>query len=515
MSAEPAPTVTGSKVGITLAVMLAALTAVLDVSIVNVALPDIRASFGTPLDQIGWVATGYMMSNVVVIPMTGWLQRRFGYRRYFVASVLWFTAASSLCGLSWNLSSLVVFRVLQGLGGGAIIPTSQAVLFDRYPRSQHAVAGALFGIGAVTGPLLGPTVGGYLIDWANWHWIFYVNLPIGLLAAFLAQRFIEEPGFQPRRVRLDAFGVVLLTLGMASLQYVLEEGNRESWWESHTITACAWMAAICLITFVVHELETEHPLVELRTFQNWNYALGTVINLLIGVAIFSGAYLFSLYCGSVLHYSAVETGRVFLAAGALQFFLMPVVGRLTPKVDSRVMVGVGVALMSLGLWWNGELTSDVGFRDLVWLRMLQAGAVCFVFVPLTVITLSELPPEQRGTASGLFSLTRELGGSIGTAWMGLLLDNRSHVISARLREQVTPFSAIATQQYAQIHHGLGRVAQPTLGVYEVFSRRIELQALAGAFNRGFSVIAVAFVFSLALVVAFRRPNMQLPPPNAH
>ena len=185
--------VTGSKLGITAVVMTAALMAMIDITIVNVALSDIRASFGTPIDQIGWVSTGYMMANIVVIPLTGWLQRRFGYRRYFAASVLLFTGASALCGLAWNLPSLVLFRALQGLGGGAIIPTAQSILFARYPRKEHGMAAALFGLGAITGPLLGPTIGGYLIEWASWHWIFMVNVPVGLLAAFMALRFVEQP----------------------------------------------------------------------------------------------------------------------------------------------------------------------------------------------------------------------------------------------------------------------------------------------------------------------------------
>src|SRR5579884_3011436 len=207
--------ITGSKLGITVAVMCAALMALVDISIVNVALSDIRASFGTPLDQIAWVSTGYMMTNVVVIPMTGWLQRKFGYKRYFAASILLFTAASALCGLAWDLPSLVVFRMIQGLGGGAIIPTAQGILFARYPREEHGMAGALFGLGAVTGPLLGPTLGGNLIDVASWHWIFYINLPVGLAAAALAWRFIEEPGWRPTTDRIDTFGIALLAVGMA------------------------------------------------------------------------------------------------------------------------------------------------------------------------------------------------------------------------------------------------------------------------------------------------------------
>ncbi len=274
MASTAPSTITGSKAGITVAVMCAALMAMLDISIVNVALTDIRASFGTPLDQIGWVSTGYMMANVVVIPMTGWLQRRFGYRRYFAGSILLFTLASALCGTAWNLPSLVAFRVLQGVGGGAIIPTAQSILFARYPREEHGMAGGIFGLGAVTGPLLGPTVGGWLIDVSSWHWIFLVNLPVGILAAALAWRFIEEPGYQRPDVPVDTFGIGLLAVGMASLQYVLEEGNREGW-DSTEILILATVAAIALVTFFVHELETAHPVVDLRVFANRSYSAGT------------------------------------------------------------------------------------------------------------------------------------------------------------------------------------------------------------------------------------------------
>jgi MFS family permease/DNA-binding Lrp family transcriptional regulator len=246
-------TVKGNKAAITIVVMLAALMAMIDISIVNVALTDIRASFATPLDQIGWISTGYMMANIVVIPMTGWFQRRFGYRRYFAASILLFTAASALCGVAWNLPSLVGFRVLQGLGGGAIIPTAQSLLFARYEKKDHGMAAGLFGLGAITGPLLGPTIGGYLINWSSWHLIFLVNVPIGLVAAVLALRFIEEPGFVPERGRVDVVGIALLAIGMASLQYVLEEGNREGWSESPLILGLGAVALVSLVTFVVHE----------------------------------------------------------------------------------------------------------------------------------------------------------------------------------------------------------------------------------------------------------------------
>ncbi|HMA96059.1 MAG TPA: DHA2 family efflux MFS transporter permease subunit, partial [Polyangiaceae bacterium] len=298
----------GSKLAITVAVMCAAMMAVLDISIVNVALNDVRASFGTPIDQIAWISTGYMVANVVIIPMTGWFQRRFGFRRYFVGSILIFGIASVLCGTAWNLPSLVAFRVLQGLGGGAIMPTSQSILFARYPREQHGTAQSLFGLGAVTAPLLGPSLGGYLVDVASWHWIFLINVPIVLAAAYLAWNNIEEPGFVASRERVDSTGIALLTVGMAALQYVLEEGHRDNWFESRTISLLSVIAVVGLVTFVVHELETVHPVVDFRVFANRSYAAATGLNFAIGMTLFSATFMFSLYCGTVMHYSALDIG---------------------------------------------------------------------------------------------------------------------------------------------------------------------------------------------------------------
>src|SRR5258706_1117786 len=345
----------GSKLWITVAAMLASLVSVLDISIVNVALNDIRASFGTPLDQIAWVSTGYAMANITVIPMSGWLQQRFGFKRYFAGSILLFTAASALCGLAWNLPALVIFRIIQGLGGGAIIPTAQNILFSRYPKEEQGMAGALFGIGAMTGPLLGPTLGGYLIDVSTWHWIFYINLPIGILAAYIAYTNIDEPGFKPSKTPIDTFGIALLAVGMVSLQYVLEEGNRDGWLESPLIAVLAAVSAVALITFVVHELETPHPVVDLRVFKSRSYAAATSLNFLIGTALFAGSFLYSLYCGVVMHYQAIDIGLLFLKGSWIQLLIMPIIGRVIGKIDTRKMIALGLTGVLFSLWLNGHL----------------------------------------------------------------------------------------------------------------------------------------------------------------
>jgi len=499
--APPAPhsPIEGSKVAITIIVMAAALMALIDISIVNVALSDIRASFGTPIDQIGWVSTGYMMANIVVIPMTGWLQRRFGYARYFSTSVLIFTAASALCGLAWNLPSLVVFRIMQGMGGGAIIPTSQAILFQRYPRAQHGTAAALFGLGAITGPLLGPTIGGYLIDWSSWHWIFLVNVPIGLLVAFMIPRVVKEPGFVPDRRPIDLTGIALLAIGMASLQYVLEEGNREGWSDSTLILVLGATAAIALVTFLVHELEAPNPVVDLRVFKNRNYTLGTGLNFLLGFALFGASYLFSLYCGAVMHYTALDIGRIFLLAGLSQVLLMPIIGKMANTIDPRYMLMFGVVMATLSQYVASELTAQANFNQLVWPNLIRSLGLGFVFIPVSVAALSDLPPAQRGNATGLFNLTRELGGSLGTAWMGKVVADGIAKHSAQIGEHVTMFDPGTQQQWTQIlHNGF----DPAL----IISNRITTQSMVMSFNDGFRMTMAAIGLGLVMVLLLRKAN---------
>jgi DHA2 family multidrug resistance protein len=498
----------GSKVAITIVVMAAALMAMIDISIVNVTLSDIRASFGTPIDQIGWVSTGYMMANIVVIPMTGWLQRRFGIRRYFTTSVLMFTAASALCGLAWNLPSLVIFRILQGMGGGAIIPTSQAILFSRYPRAQHGMAAALFGLGAITGPLLGPTIGGYLIDWANWHWVFLVNVPIGLAVAFFIPRVVREPGFKPDRARIDAVGIGLLAVGMACLQYVLEEGNREGWAESNLILFLGAVATIALVTFFVHELEAPNPVVDLRVFRNRSYAAGTGLNFLVGLALFGASYLFSLYCGAVMHYSALQIGKIFLLAGLSQVLLMPIIGRLAGRVDPRKMLLFGVVVVTASQYVASQLTALTPFSGLVLPNLIRSIGLGFVFIPVSVAALSDLPMAQRGNATGLFNLTRELGGSLGTAWMGKVVADGISRHASQLGEHVSWFDG-TTQEQARLI--LGRGLDPV----GIFHGRVIQQAMVLSFEDGFRLTTLAIACGLIMIAILKKPRIGPAPAGAH
>jgi DHA2 family multidrug resistance protein len=506
----------GSKLWITVAAMLASLMSVLDISIVNVALNDIRASFGTPLDQIAWVSTGYAMANITIIPISGWFQRRFGFKRYYAGSILLFTFASALCGLAWNLPSLVIFRVIQGIGGGAIIPTSQNLLFSRYPREQQGMAGALFGIGAITGPLLGPTLGGYLIDASSWHWIFYINVPFGFIAAYIAWTSIEEPGFSPSKAPVDVAGIALLAVGMASLQYVLEEGNRDGWFDSPLVTGLAVIAAVSLITFVVHELETEHPVVDLRVFKNVSYAAASTLNFLIGTALFGGSFLYALYCGTVMHYSALDIGLLFLKGSWIQLLMMPLAGMLVGKVDSRKLIAVGVTGVFVSLWMNGHLNPAADTHAMIMPIFVRSLALSLCFVPLSVVALSDLRPSERGSGAGLFNATRELGGSIGTAWMSTHLDQMTKQYKSDLAPHIDAFGVAAHEQLSSAQAALGaRLWDPAGAALSFLQLRLDTQALVRAFNEGFTTLAVVFLVSLGVIFFLRKPQAGVVVQGAH
>jgi DHA2 family multidrug resistance protein len=512
MNAEAEVTVLeGDKLLITLGAMFAGFMAFLDISIVNVGLNDIRASFGTPLDQIAWVSTAYAMANITIIPLSGWLLKRFGFRRYYATSIAIFTIASVCCALSWNLLSLVFFRILQGLGGGAIIPTSQSVLFSRYPRKQQGMAGALFAIGAITGPLLGPSIGGFLIEASSWHWIFFINVPFGIFACFIAATQIKEPRFVPEKAPVDVFGIALLALGMASLQYVLEEGNRDGWFESKTILALSVLSAIALIGFVSHELETAHPAVDLRVFKDRGYAAATGLNFLVGTSIFAGSFVFSLYLGVIMHYRALDIGLIFLRGSWVQLLIFPLIGVLVTRIDPRRLLVISFMGICASLFMNGHLTPFADTRALVWPVFVRALGTGFGFVPLTFLAVQSLPESKRPAGTALFNVTRELGASIGTACMSTLLDRRTQEFFTSITSHVDVYSSTLQEQLATLRDGPGaRLVSPENAALAVLQLRITTQALLRAFNEAFLTLAFAVGVGMLLILLIRRPTVGAP-----
>ncbi|HEY0255195.1 MAG TPA: DHA2 family efflux MFS transporter permease subunit, partial [Kofleriaceae bacterium] len=390
------------------------------------------------------------------------------------------------------------------------------VLFSRFPERQHGMAGALFGLGAITGPLLGPTIGGYLVDAASWHWIFFVNIPLGIAAAMIAWTQIEQPKFVPDRAPVDKAGIGLLAIGMVSLQYVLEEGNRNNWFEDRTITVLAVVAVISLVGFVSHELETPHPVVDLRVFSNRAYTAATILNFLVGTSVFAGSLLLSLYCGSIMHYRALEIGHVFLRANWIQFIIFPLVGKLVMKVDPRGLLLVANIGIFTSLWMNAHLTADANPQTLSLPLFIRSVGTGFGFVPLTLLGVASLPPARRAAGTALFNLTRELGASIGAATMSTLLDRNSKHAYSAITSHVDIYGSNLAGQISILEHGPGtRVFDPHLAALQVVHSRIEAQALLSAFNQCFLILAGCFLFASWVVVFMKRPGPAMKPPDAH
>jgi DHA2 family multidrug resistance protein len=359
----------------------------------------------------------------------------------------------------------------------------------------------------ITGPLLGPTFGGYLIEWFSWHWIFLINVPLGILAAALAYKSIEEPGFAPGSEPIDKWGIGLLAAGMVSLQYVLEEGNRDGWFDDARICVLAVVAAVSLVTFVVHELETEFPVVDFSVFSDRTYTVSTLLNFLIGTALFAGSFLFSLYCGSVMHYQALDIGLLFLKGSWIQILVMPLVGKLIGKLDARGMIAAGLAGVFASLWMNSQLTAMADQHAMLMPVFVRACSLGLCFVPLSVVALSNLSPRQRGSGAGLFNLTRELGGSIGLAWMSTQLSTNTKVFATGIASHVTAGSAATVERLAALQHGVGaRLTDATQGALSILGLQIQTQALLRAFNQGFQTLAFFFAASLLLVFLLKRAD---------
>jgi DHA2 family multidrug resistance protein len=424
---------------ITLTVMLGLIMAIIDASIVNVALNDMAGNLGSSVDEIGWVATGYILANVIIMPLNGWLTARFGRRNFYAACVVIFTVASVLCGTATNVWQLVFYRVIQGLGGGALQPTAQAILFESYPPEKRAGAMAIFGLGAMVGPAIGPTLGGVIVDNYSWPLIFYINIPIGIVAFLMTLAFIRDPVYLKRdRSPIDVAGLALLTAGVSSLQYVLERGQREDWFSSTTILILTVVAVVSLVVFCFKEWYDPRPLVDLRVFTSRAFSAGSIIGVVTGFGLFGTALILPLFLQNVLGFTATETGFVLLPGAIATAISMPIASRLTAKVDGRAMIAFGMLVFALSAWWMGSLYQQSGYWDVFWPRAVQGFALGFLFVPLSTATLGEIVREKMANATGIYTLVRQLGGSLGIAILQLLQTRYADNAYATLAAGVTP-----------------------------------------------------------------------------
>ncbi len=422
---------------IAFAVVLAAVMQVIDSSIVNVALPDMMGNLGASLDEIAWVSTGYILASVIVIPLTGWLGAMLGRKRYFVGSIILFTTASFFCGASHSLGALVFWRVVQGLGGGALMTVSQAVLFESFPKEEAGMAMALFGLGVMVGPTIGPTLGGWLTDNYGWPWIFYINLPVGVLAAVMISGYVHDPVDQKRPPTIDYMGIGLLAVSVGALQYLLEHGQRDDWFDSTTNIWLAIVGVVGGIALLWRELTAKNPVIDFRILKHRQMAVGTILGVVMGIGLYAMSFTLPVFLQGDLRMTAEQTGIVMLPGAIATAVSMAVVGRLTNKFDPRILIGLGAITFAVAAYQLSQITSASGSGDFFWPLILRGVGLGFMFVPVTTVTMAELTPQELPQGTGLYNFFRQLGGSFGIAAIATLLARYTTQLRAGLVEHIS------------------------------------------------------------------------------
>lgn len=492
------------KFMITLTVMSGMIMSALDMSIVNVALPHMRGSLGASVEEITWVSTGYILSNVIIMPIVAFLSSRFGRKNFYIFSVLLFTGASMLCGIAWDLPSMVVFRILQGIGGGTLIPVSQSILRETYPPDEQARAMGIYGMGIVLGPALGPTLGGWLTDNYSWPWIFYINVPIGIINILMIMRFIEDPHYLVReRGEVDIAGLFFMMCGLGALQIMLEQGQQRDWFDSDFIIYLAAVAAVGLILFVWQELRTDKPAVNLRILKDINFTSATFLGGVLGLALMSSLFILPIFLQQLLRYPAFDSGLALLPRSVAMAVVLPIAGRIYNRLGPRKLIGTGLFLNAVSFYQLSVLSLDVGFWDLFLPQFLQGVGFGMIFVSLSTAALSTTAKPLLTAASGLYNVVRMVFGSVGIALAATILDRGENFNRARLMEHITLYGDKAVNMLNSLtqyfySHGMDLVNAHDKAI-KVMEGLVMRQASMLSFNRVSFLIAILFVISLPLV----------------
>jgi DHA2 family multidrug resistance protein len=439
------------------AVMLATFMEVLDTTIVSVALPNMAGSLASTNEEATWVLTSYLVANAIVLPASGWFSLRFGRKRFLLFCTALFTFASFLCAFAPTMPILILARVLQGAGGGALQPLSQAILLESFPREKQGMAMAMFGLGVVGAPIIGPFLGGWLTDNYSWRWVFNINVPIGILAFYLMARFVEDPPYirNARPGTIDAIGFGLLAIWLATLQIVLDKGQQEDWFASSWITWFSVISVAALAFLIVRELRVAEPIVDLRVFRDRNFWVGTTMTAVLMGGMYSALTMLPLFLQTMLGYTSQSAGLATAPRGIGAMIAMPIVGILMAYVDSRWLISLGVVCVSVATFLFGNLTLDVSMSNIVWPNVLKGVGMGLVMVPLMAVAVGTLPKERIGNASGIFNLMRNLGGSIGISVSATFLSRMAQVHQANLVTHMTPYDPIFRERLSALTGGMG------------------------------------------------------------
>ena len=494
-------------------VALAAFMEVLDTSIANVALPYMAGNLGASNDESTWVLTSYLVSNAIVLPISGWFAGVFGRKRFFMICLAIFTVSSLLCGLAPSLGAIILFRVVQGAGGGGLQPMAQAILADTFPPRLRGVAFALYGITTIVAPTIGPTLGGWITDNYSWRWIFFINLPVGIAALMLVYRLIEDPPWVTRAkgagVKIDYIGVGLLTLGVGALQVMLDKGQEDDWFGSHFILTLAVVAAVCLLALVIWEWFYRHPIIDVRLFKNVNFLGANFMMFILGIMLFSSLVMMPLYLQTLMGYTAESAGLVLSGGGLVLLFLMPVVGVLSSKVQARYIIAFGWLSLALAMYYSTQrLDLDISFRFASLLRVVQVFGLGFLFVPINLVAYIGMPTDKSNSVAGLVNFMRNIGSSIGTSMVTTLIARREQFHQVYLAAHTTPARAPFTLLMKGLAAHLAVAGlDASLASRQAYGRiyaALVRQATTLAYIDTFWVLAVGAVIMFLLSFALRK-----------
>jgi MFS transporter, DHA2 family, multidrug resistance protein len=505
---------------VALAVMFGTFMEVLDTTVVNVSLPHIAGNLSASVDEAAWALTSYLVANAVILPLTGWLANYFGRKRVLLTALAGFTGASVLCGMAPSLSMLILFRVIQGATGGALQPLSQAVMLEAFPPRDRGKAMAFWGLGIVVAPMLGPVVGGWLTDNWSWRWVFYINLPIGLISIVMTRMFLFDPPYIRRREGgIDYWGIGLLALGVGALQVLLDRGQEDDWFGSQRIVALAIVSGGCLAAFLLWELYARNPVVHLRVFKERTYAAGVFLMTVLGFVLYGSLLLLPIFLQTLLGYPALNAGFAMAPRGLGSFLMMPIVGAFLSRFDPRKVLGVGLAGVAWTLYELGRLNLDAGYWDIFWPQFLQGACLALIFVPLTTATMDRIPKEEMGNATSMFNLMRNIGGSMGIAGVTTYLFRREQFHINRLGAHIQSGSPQTRAMVRGLRAAfIARGADPHLALQRAFAAvwgMVQRHAAMCAFVDTFLGLGLIFLLVLPMLLLMKKPRHHISGAGIH
>lgn len=522
------PTTSRYRWFVLLGLITAAIMEILDTTIINVALPQMAGNLGATQQEISWVSTGYILSNVVVLPITAFLTERFGRRNYLTVSIIIFAVASFLCGISTSLTELVVWRVLQGAGGAALLSTAQATIRQIFPRNQQGLVQSLFLLGLIVAPTLGPTAGGWITDNYSWNWCFFINIPFAIASTLLVTTFLKDPPLHQRSTAgVDWLGIGLLTVGIASLQYVLEEGNADDWFSNAWITRLSIIAGASLIAMVWWELSprNNHPVVNFRVLKNRELAASIFLFVSLGFGLYGGVFIFPLFTETILHFTPTETGLALLPGGIATGITAVICGRLLngarPLADPRLIIAVGIGVFAWAMWDMGHLTTAAGESDVRLALIIRGAGLGLLFTPINFVAYGSLEPHEAQQASGLINLARQLGGSFGIAILATFLTVRGQVHRVDLVSDLSSGNLLVDERVRMltsnfVTHGMGPL-QASRAALAALDQLVMRQASMLSYNEAWLMLLVTFVFVSPAILLLRKPKggARQPAADAH